>query len=125
MKSFWITASCALLLGISTSMAKAASLHGPYESENQISRIEWVVDLYYQRNSRTASLFTVEKFSSISQDRTSSLSFDHEKSDPLNLFFAPAEHNSEAFHEKWISLLLGVRTWDIETENSFYSPSDY
>ncbi len=110
---------------ISTSTAEAASLHGPNESENQISRIEWVVDIYYQRNSKTASFFAVEKFSSISQDSTSSLSFDHEKSDPLNLFFAPAEHNSEAFHEKWISLLLGVRTWDIETENSFYSPSDY
>ena len=125
MKSLWITLSCAAFLAISASTAKAASLHGLYESENQIESIEWVVELYYRQDTKEASLFATEKFSDIPQSEVISLSFDYGSSDPLGLFSPQAKQDSTAFHEKWLSLLLGVRTWDIEKEGSFYSPSDY
>ncbi|MEX0582685.1 MAG: hypothetical protein WD185_03365 [Sneathiella sp.] len=123
MKSLIMAASCAAVITLSASMVEAASLYDQYGSNGRLHDVEWVVELYYQQESEKASAFAAEEFRNTPQGKIIPLSFDHENSDPLGLFTTSPERGPDEFHKKWISLLFGVRTWNIEGENGFHSIS--
>ena len=121
MKSCLKILSCAASVLLCASSIKAAPLHGDYGQEPSQGRIEWFSVLHQQQNSENPLAFASEKFRNIPQGKIVSLTFDKEDNDPLGLISSGFSDGSDQFNNKWVGLLFGMRSWEIE-ENSSYIP---
>ena len=121
MKSCLKTVCCVVGIVLCASSLEAAPLHGDYGQAPSQRGIEWFSILHQQQNAENPLTFASEKFRNIPQGKIVSLSFEEEDNDPLGLIASGLSGRSNQFENKWIGLLFGMRSWEIE-ENSSYIP---
>lgn len=99
-----------------TSTIEAAPLHGDYGAEPLQSRSEWFSKLHQQQNLEISTEFADEKFRSITQGKTVSLSFGKEEDNQFGLFSAGPFGTGDQFYKKWVGFLFGLHALDAEEE---------
>ena len=123
MKSSIKTVSCAFFIFLFAFAAEAASLHDQHGVNDQTGDKKWFSLLYQRETSENILALADEKFRNIPPAKIVSLSVDEYGSDPLRLFPVVGTDIIEHFHKKWIGLLFGVRSWNVEDESGFRSIS--
>lgn len=99
-----------------TSTINAAPLHGDYGPEPLQSRSEWFSKLHQQQNLEISTVFADEKFRSIAQGKTVSLSFGKEEGDQFGLFSSGPFGTGDQFYKKWVGFLFGLHALDAREE---------
>ncbi|MBO0332227.1 hypothetical protein J0X12_01285 [Sneathiella sp. CAU 1612] len=110
-------AAAGILLCAST--IEAASLHGDYGQGQGQSRAEWFSELQQQQNTDSPVAFASEKFRNIPLGKSVSLTFEEEKDDSLKLFSTSSIGASDRLQNKWLELLFGVYSLDVEEDGSY------
>lgn len=118
MKSWVKTLFCAVGVLLYASTIEAAPLHGDYGPEPPQRGAKWFSELYQQQNVEIPTAFASEKFRSISQGKTVSLSFSKEDGDPLGLFSSGPFGTGDQFYKKWVGFLFGIYSLDVEEEGN-------
>lgn len=119
MKSWITTLSGAVGILLCASTIEAASLHGDYgQGKGQYHGV-WFSELSQKQSTENPAAFASEKFRNIPLGKTVSLSFDEEKDDPLRLFSTDSIGASDRFQNKWLELLFGVHTLDVEEDGGY------